>query len=45
MRSPPPNYRGYRFLPESGPVTFIFASREVCFNNAVALKEYVDGLN
>ncbi len=27
-----------------GPVTFIFASRELRFNNAVALKEYVDRL-
>ena len=25
-----------------GPVTFVFASREVRFNNAVALKEYVE---
>ena len=28
----------------SGPVTFVFASREPRFNNAVALKEYVEGL-
>jgi uncharacterized protein YeaO (DUF488 family) len=26
----------------AGPVTFIFASRELRFNNAVALKEYVE---
>lgn len=25
-----------------GPVTFVFASRETRFNNAVALKEYVE---
>ena len=25
----------------SGPVTFVFASREMTFNNAVALKEYL----
>ena len=28
----------------SGPVTFVFASRELRFNNAVALKEYVERL-
>lgn len=28
----------------AGPVTFVFASRETRFNNAVALKEYVEGL-
>ena len=28
----------------SGPVTFVFASRELRFNSAVALKEYVDRL-
>jgi len=27
---------------EAGPVTFVFASRELRFNNAVALKEYVE---
>ena len=26
----------------AGPVTFVFASRELRFNNAVALKEYVE---
>jgi len=26
----------------AGPVTFVFASREIRFNNAVALKEYVE---
>jgi uncharacterized protein YeaO (DUF488 family) len=26
----------------TGPVTFVFASRETEFNNAVALKEYVE---
>lgn len=26
----------------AGPVTFVFASREVQFNNAVALKEYFE---
>ena len=26
----------------AGPVTFVFAAREVRFNNAVALKEYVE---
>jgi uncharacterized protein YeaO (DUF488 family) len=28
----------------AGPVTFVFASRELRFNNAVALKEYVERL-
>ena len=28
---------------DSGPVTFVFAAREVRFNNAVALKEFVEG--
>ena len=28
----------------SGPVTFVFASRELRFNNAVALREYVERL-
>lgn len=27
---------------DAGPVTFVFASRELRFNNAVALKEYVE---
>ena len=27
---------------EKGPVTFVFASREERFNNAVALREYLD---
>ena len=27
----------------AGQVTFVFASRELRFNNAVALKEYVEG--
>ena len=27
---------------QAGPVTFVFASREVRFNNAVALKEFVE---
>ncbi len=27
---------------KNGPVTFVFASRETRFNNAVVLKEYVD---
>ena len=26
----------------AGPVTFVFGAREVRFNNAVALKEYID---
>jgi len=26
----------------AGPVTFVFASRETRYNNAVALKEYVE---
>jgi uncharacterized protein YeaO (DUF488 family) len=29
----------------AGPVTFVFASRETRFNNAVALKAYVDELS
>lgn len=28
----------------SGHVTFVFSSREECFNSAVALKEYVEAL-
>ena len=28
----------------SGPVTFVFASRELRFNNAVALKAYIERL-
>ena len=28
----------------AGDVTFVFASRELQFNNAVALKEYVEGI-
>ena len=28
---------------QAGPVTFVFASRELRFNNAVALKEFVEG--
>ena len=27
---------------ENGPVTFLFASRETTYNNAVALKEYLE---
>lgn len=27
---------------EAGPITFVFAAREPRFNNAVALKEYVE---
>ena len=27
---------------DAGPVTFVFASRELRFNNAVALKEYLE---
>ncbi len=30
-------------LAEGGPVTFVFASREERFNNAVALAEYLEG--
>ncbi len=29
-------------LLEASPVTFVFAAREVRFNNAVALKEFVE---
>ncbi len=32
-------------LTRSGPVTFVFASREEKLNNAVALREYVEGLS
>ncbi len=31
-------------LPEKGNITFVFASKEEEFNNAVALKEYVEKL-
>ncbi len=32
-------------LTRAGPVTFVFASREEKLNNAVALREYVEGLS
>ncbi len=32
-------------LTSAGPVTFVFASREEKLNNAVALREYVEGLS
>ncbi len=42
LKSPTADLESVLALVRAGPVTFVFAAREERFNNAVALKEYVE---